>query len=168
METILSVRGLKKEYGSRGTRFAALHDVDLEVQEDEFLAVMGPSGSGKTTLLNLMSTIDQATAGEIYIEGRNLTQMKNGDLAKLRLKSVLYSRILTCSTVGLSLLLPLLLGIVHSLFAINVLKKFLNYNLLLPTLAAIAVFFTATTKSSYRLFGNRVKCSGCTCHIIKY
>ncbi len=55
--------------------------------------------------------------------------------------------------VGLSLLLPLLLGIVHSLFAINVLKKFLNYNLLLPTLAAIAVFafcyavfFTATTK----------------------
>jgi len=55
--------------------------------------------------------------------------------------------------VGLSLLLPLLLGIMHSLFAINVLKKFLNYNLLLPTLAAIAVFafcyavfFTATTK----------------------
>ena len=55
--------------------------------------------------------------------------------------------------VGLSLLLPLLLGILHSLFAINVLEKFLNYNLLLPTLAAIAVFafcytvfFMATTK----------------------
>lgn len=55
--------------------------------------------------------------------------------------------------VGLSLLLPLLLGIMHSLFAINVLEEFLNYNLLLPTLAAIAVFafcysvfFMATTK----------------------
>lgn len=62
--------------------------------------------------------------------------------------------------VGRSLLLPLLLGIVHSLFAINVLKTFLNYNLLVPTLAAIAVFafcygafFAATTKKFLQIIG---------------
>ena len=84
METIIKTQDLKKEYGLKGMRFAALNGVDLEVGKGEFLAVMGPSGSGKTTLLNLMSTIDKPTAGHIYFEDINLSTINNKELAKFR------------------------------------------------------------------------------------
>ena len=68
MKTILKTEGLGKIYGSKGNvAFKALENIDLSVQEGEFVGIMGPSGSGKTTLLNLLATIDKPTSGMIEI-----------------------------------------------------------------------------------------------------
>lgn len=56
--------------------------------EGEFIGIMGPSGSGKTTLLNVLSTLDRPTNGEISIAGRDITQMKNDELADFRANSL--------------------------------------------------------------------------------
>lgn len=62
----------------------ALDDVSLQVEEGDFVCIMGPSGSGKTTLLNLLSTIDQPTKGNIILEGKDLTTIKNKELSTIR------------------------------------------------------------------------------------
>ena len=55
-----------------------LHNLDLEVQRGEFLALMGPSGSGKTTLLNLIGGLDRPTTGEIAVAGERIDQLSGG------------------------------------------------------------------------------------------
>ena len=62
----------------------AVDGVSFEISKGEYVGVMGASGSGKTTLLNCVSTIDSATAGNIYIEGRDITTLKPGELADFR------------------------------------------------------------------------------------
>ncbi len=84
MKPILRARGIGKVYGTRGSSFAALDGVDLDVDAGEFTGIMGPSGSGKTTLLNLLSAIDRPTAGSILFEGRNLETMTGAELAAFR------------------------------------------------------------------------------------
>ncbi|PGM68733.1 ABC transporter ATP-binding protein [Bacillus cereus] len=84
MKTILEGTQIKKVYSTGGTTFKALKGVDLQIQEGEFVGIMGPSGSGKTTLLNVLSTIDQATSGEILINGKNIVKMNDDTLALFR------------------------------------------------------------------------------------
>ena len=84
MKPILRARGIGKVYGTRGSSFAALDGVDLDVDAGEFTGIMGPSGSGKTTLLNLLSAIDRPTAGSILFEGRDLETMTGAELAAFR------------------------------------------------------------------------------------
>lgn len=84
MNKVLEVRNLRKVYGSRGTLYPALDNIDLEITEGEFVGIMGPSGAGKTTLLNLVATIDRPTAGSIYIDGTDLAQMNEEQLASFR------------------------------------------------------------------------------------
>lgn len=81
---ILSVDHLQKYYGKRGIITKAIDNISFEMQEAEFTAIMGPSGSGKTTLLNCISTIDRPTAGHIYIDGYDITTLKNSQLAPFR------------------------------------------------------------------------------------
>ena len=83
MEQILKVEGLCRDYG-RGAVTRAVDHVDIAVEKGEFVGIMGPSGSGKTTLLNCISTIDTPTAGHIWVEGRDITALKQKQLSRFR------------------------------------------------------------------------------------
>lgn len=83
---VLKTEHLCKTYGTKNGNavYKALDQVQLEVQEGEFVGVMGPSGSGKTTLLNLLATIDKPTSGHIEINGTNPSKLNNKELALFR------------------------------------------------------------------------------------
>lgn len=84
MKNILKIENLQKYYGNKGNITKAINNISLNVSEGEFIGIMGASGSGKTTLLNCIATIDNATAGHIIIDGKNITSMKKKELAKFR------------------------------------------------------------------------------------
>jgi putative ABC transport system ATP-binding protein len=62
----------------------ALNDIDLSVQRGEYLSVMGPSGSGKSTLLNIIALLDQPSAGRYILNGNDVTQQSDDELARIR------------------------------------------------------------------------------------
>ena len=84
MKDILKVKNVIKYYGSKSNLTKAVDDISFDVEEGEFVAIMGASGSGKTTLLNLISTIDKVTAGQIFVDGEEITNLKGNDLNKFR------------------------------------------------------------------------------------
>ena len=77
---ILTLKDVSKIYGE----LKALDNINLTVEKGEWLAIMGPSGSGKTTLLNCISTIDQPTAGHIFVDDQEITSLRGRDLATFR------------------------------------------------------------------------------------
>ena len=83
---ILEVNNVKKIYTSRfgSNRVQALSDVSFSVEEGEYVAVMGESGSGKTTLLNIIAALDKPTDGEVYLNGRRFSEIKEAEIAKFR------------------------------------------------------------------------------------
>lgn len=83
---VLSVKHIKKIYTTRfsGRKVEALKDINLEVGKGEFVAIMGESGSGKSTLLNLLAALDKPTSGEIELNGKNLKNIKDKDMALFR------------------------------------------------------------------------------------
>ncbi|WP_453993101.1 ABC transporter ATP-binding protein [Bacillus nitroreducens] len=80
---MLNVKQVSKIYEGN-IAYRALTDIDLTIDEGEFVGIMGPSGSGKTTLLNMIATIDEPTTGEILINGNNPHRLKKEALAKFR------------------------------------------------------------------------------------
>jgi putative ABC transport system ATP-binding protein len=84
MSAILQTRNVEKYYGNRNNLTKALDGISFDVGVGEFVGVMGASGSGKTTLLNCISTIDNATAGQIFINGADITALNAKSLAKFR------------------------------------------------------------------------------------
>lgn len=84
MNSVLIVKNLEKYYKNKGSLTKAVDHISFEVDKGEFVGIMGASGSGKTTLLNCISTIDSATAGHIYVNGQDVTQLSNSKLAKFR------------------------------------------------------------------------------------
>src|ERR1700691_5579538 len=84
----LRTRGLRKEYGREASLVRAVDGVDLEVAQGETVAIMGPSGCGKSTLLYLLGGLDRPTAGEIWLDGQDITQMGERALARLRRTAV--------------------------------------------------------------------------------
>lgn len=84
MNTVLEVKNVEKYYGAKGGLTKALDDISLTVEKGEFVGIMGASGSGKTTLLNCISTIDRVTGGSIKVNGKDITQLKNKDIAQFR------------------------------------------------------------------------------------
>ena len=84
MEPILKLEHIQKYYGNGGNITKAINDISFSVEPGEFLGTMGASGSGKTTLLNCISTIDTVSAGHIYLEGADITEIKPKSLARFR------------------------------------------------------------------------------------
>lgn len=84
--TLLEIKNLKKIYATRfgGSKVQALDSVSFSVEKGEYVAIMGESGSGKTTLLNIVASIDKATSGQVLLEGRDLSKIKQGELSVFR------------------------------------------------------------------------------------
>jgi putative ABC transport system ATP-binding protein len=81
---IISCRNLSKIYRMGDQEVRALDGVDLDIAEGEFVAIMGPSGSGKSSLMNLIGALDRPTSGEMWINGKALSEMSRDELADLR------------------------------------------------------------------------------------
>ncbi|WP_136607825.1 ABC transporter ATP-binding protein [Paenibacillus dokdonensis] len=109
---ILSVRNLGKIYKGM-VSYEALSNLDLSINQGEFVGIMGPSGSGKTTLLNMISTIDKPTSGEIRIDGEDPYQLSQDKLALFRRRELGFVfqsfNLLNTLTVKENIVLPLTL-----------------------------------------------------------
>jgi putative ABC transport system ATP-binding protein len=84
--TILDVKDVKKTSTGRfgGNQVQALKGVTFTVEAGEYVAIMGESGSGKTTLLNILAALDKPTGGSVLLDGKNLSEVKDGELASFR------------------------------------------------------------------------------------
>ena len=81
---LIEFRGSGKRYGSGEAAFVALHDIDLRIDEGEFVAIMGPSGSGKSTAMNIIGALDRPTWGEYLFQGVHVENLTNDQRALLR------------------------------------------------------------------------------------
>ncbi|MBQ8133482.1 MAG: ABC transporter ATP-binding protein [Clostridia bacterium] len=84
MENILEVQKIDKYYGTKNNLTKAVDGINFSVAKGEFVGIMGASGSGKTTLLNCISTIDRVTAGNIIVNGTDITRLKGNQLNTFR------------------------------------------------------------------------------------
>ena len=84
--TILQVEGLSKTYTGRfgANQVKALSNVSFSVEQGEYVAIMGESGSGKTTLLNMLAAFDKPTGGKVLLEGRDISEIHEDELAAFR------------------------------------------------------------------------------------
>ena len=109
---ILKVSNLEKIYRGK-VSFKALGDINMEVKEGEFIAIMGPSGSGKSTFLNTISTIDKPTGGSVLIAGRDPYKMNDSQLSTFRRRELGFVfqdfNLIKTLTVGENIILPLTL-----------------------------------------------------------
>ena len=85
---ILRVENLSKIYGEGENAVAALNDVSFSVEKGEFVAIIGPSGSGKSTLLHILGGVDRPTGGKVFMNGQDVYQQKEEQLAIFRRRQV--------------------------------------------------------------------------------
>jgi putative ABC transport system ATP-binding protein len=90
MTYALELRQVSKVYGSGPSEVQALSRVDLSVERDELVAVMGPSGSGKSTLLMIAGSLEEASSGQVVVDGTDLATVSRTDRAKMRRRSIGY------------------------------------------------------------------------------
>lgn len=113
---LLEINHLEKVFRTRFSKEVtrALQDVDVKVDENEFIAIMGESGSGKTTLLNILATLEKPTNGSVILNGEEITKIKESKLAEFRLKNLGFVfqdfNLLDTLSVKDNIFLPLVLG----------------------------------------------------------
>src|SRR5690606_13553238 len=88
MDVLAELKGVSRVYRKGKERVEVLHELDLQVPQGDFLALMGPSGSGKTTLLNLLGGLDKPTGGTVTVGGAELSSMSNSQLSRWRSTNV--------------------------------------------------------------------------------
>ena len=87
---MIDIKGLTKYYGKGESRFKALDDVSVRIQDGEFIVILGASGSGKSTLLNIMSGLEPSDDGSVSYDGQQLDQMSEKELTKFRRDNTAY------------------------------------------------------------------------------
>ena len=90
MTSALELRHVSKVYGSGPTEVHALRAVNLSVEREELVAVMGPSGSGKSTLLTIAGSLEEASIGQVLVDGVDLASVSRADQARMRRRSIGY------------------------------------------------------------------------------
>jgi putative ABC transport system ATP-binding protein len=112
MQTIIQTHNLTKIYGMGDVQVRALDGVDVQIEENEFVAIMGPSGSGKSTLMNILGCLDRPTSGQYILAGEDVSGLDKAQLAHIRnrrLGFIFQSYNLLARTTALeNVLLPLL------------------------------------------------------------
>jgi putative ABC transport system ATP-binding protein len=88
METIISLDKIVKNYYIGSITVEALRSVDIEIQKNEYVAIMGPSGSGKSTLMNLIGALDTPTSGSYILNGTDVSKMDDNRLAEIRNREI--------------------------------------------------------------------------------
>ncbi|MFO7615926.1 MAG: ABC transporter ATP-binding protein [Bacteroidales bacterium] len=88
MEELISIRGLVKDYQIGTQVVQALRGIDLNIKKGEYVAIMGPSGSGKSTLMNILGALDTPTSGQYFLNGLDVSQMVDDELAVVRNKEI--------------------------------------------------------------------------------
>ena len=82
--TLIEVKNLNKIYGSGEAEVKALKNINLNIEQGEFVAIVGQSGSGKSTLLHLIGGVDIPSSGEVIIDGKSIYKLKEKELSILR------------------------------------------------------------------------------------
>ncbi len=110
---IARIENLSKSYGSGNTKVEALKNINLTINQGEFLAVVGPSGSGKSTLLHLLGGVDKPTSGKVYVDGVDIYSLSEKELAIFRRRKVgfifQFYNLVPVLTAEENILLPILL-----------------------------------------------------------
>lgn len=86
METknVIELKNVAKHYEMGDNLVRALDEINIKIEQGDFVAIMGPSGSGKSTSMNLIGSLDLATTGEIYLDGHNIEYLEESELAQIR------------------------------------------------------------------------------------
>lgn len=110
---IVRVEGLSKHYGKGETLVKAIDHVSFHVEKGDYVAIVGPSGSGKSTLMHLIGGVDRPTEGKVFIEGQNIFDLKEDQLAVFRRRQVgliyQFYNLIPILTVEENIKLPLLM-----------------------------------------------------------
>ncbi len=86
--SLIAMRDIWKTYQMGTEEVHALHGVSFDVQKGEYIAIIGPSGSGKSTLMNLIGCLDTASKGDYWLNGKNVSEMDDDELARIRNQEV--------------------------------------------------------------------------------
>lgn len=88
MAAVISIQQLTKDYFLGPQRIPVLKSLDLEIERNEYVALMGPSGSGKSTLMNIIGCLDSPTSGQYILNGKEVSRMRDNELAAVRNKEI--------------------------------------------------------------------------------
>ena len=88
MKQLISLKNICRSYRNGEQKLHVLKNINLEISEGEFVAIMGPSGSGKSTLMNTIGMLDTPTSGEYYLEGQEVARLGEKQLAQVRNKQI--------------------------------------------------------------------------------